>query len=56
MRNKCPYLSTRLECFAGSFGTIKCLSHEFHSSCDFKKAADTKGKKSLVDDVTPKKV
>ncbi|MBS3050933.1 MAG: hypothetical protein J4400_02180 [Candidatus Aenigmarchaeota archaeon] len=43
MRNKCPYLSTGLECFAGSFGTVHCLTHEFHSKCGFKAAADKKG-------------
>ena len=40
MRNKCPYLSTALECFAGSFGTVHCLTHEFHSRCEFRLAAD----------------
>lgn len=45
MHKKCPYLSTHLECFAGSFGTIHCLHHDFHSKCDFKHAADNKGKK-----------
>ncbi|HLC76737.1 MAG TPA: hypothetical protein VJH04_00880 [archaeon] len=48
MHKKCPYLSTHLECFAGSFGTIKCLHHDFHSTCEFKHAADNKGKEQLV--------
>ena len=43
MRNKCPYLSTALECFAGSFGTIHCLTHDFHSKCGFRAAADKGG-------------
>ncbi|MBI4174773.1 MAG: hypothetical protein HY517_03945 [Candidatus Aenigmarchaeota archaeon] len=41
---KCPYLSTRLECFAGSFGTARCFQHDFHSNCGHRIAADRKGK------------
>lgn len=47
MRNKCPYLSTALECFAGSFGTVHCLTHEFHSKCGFKAVADKGGNPAL---------
>ena len=49
MRNKCPYLSTALECFAGSFGTIHCLTHDFHSKCGFRAAADKGGKRRTND-------
>ncbi len=60
MHKKCPYLSTALECFAGSFGTVHCLNHDFHSKCEFRMAADRKGnpgirildnEKNLLDNV-----
>jgi len=51
MHKKCPYLSTALECFAGSFGTIQCLDHKFHSCCEFKNAADNKSAKKLVENL-----
>jgi hypothetical protein len=56
---KCPYLSTGLECFAGSFGTVHCLTHEFHSKCEFKIAADNKGNpdlKILNNDINDKNI
>lgn len=49
MHKKCPYLSTRLECFAGSFGTARCFDHNFHSNCEFKIAADNKGNPGRAD-------
>lgn len=54
MHKKCPYLSTQLECFAGSFGTIRCLDHKFHSNCEFKHVADKKGIAVKSEDILEK--
>ncbi|MFH0832334.1 MAG: hypothetical protein V1900_01265 [Candidatus Aenigmatarchaeota archaeon] len=36
---KCPYLSTRLECFAGGFGTLHCMT-DHHENCEHKARHD----------------
>ncbi len=45
---KCPFLSTALECYAGSSGTVHCMKEQFHKDCGFRKTAEKKKEKEIV--------
>ncbi|HLC68005.1 MAG TPA: hypothetical protein VJI12_03940 [archaeon] len=42
---KCPYLSTRLECYAGGSGHANCMNPTFHNMCKHRKAAGKRVKR-----------